>query len=463
MSVIESTFSTASGEQIPLVSRPVWFKAGIVSCLCAATIWLAPLLGQIGTFASLDVILSTYLVSLFHGKYRYLFLIHPVFMLVSFSSFGISYSDAGVAFTYIGHYDRFIDPYTLTLDTDLFIQQFLANETTFGVGGIYVGTMPILILPQILFKNPPDITLYFSLGVFTVLYAAVAVTVALHFGVMQEKVLQVIALFSTVSPTFLEMHASLHRYGLMFLGLFLFVIAYIGLFKMAHNFARKLALSFIMLFALVCVIVSKIPLLMSLALFVLLELMSRNKLPVVSSWFSRLNKQGKVVVLVILVSMAQYVMAIITPIYVKIDTNLTPYASLVDMPIIGLVLRLIYAILSPFPWLYFSQWDLYGYNTLFLWTHVLSACLAAWIIFSFFLRLPKIMNAPDDIRLVSLAGVAVMSSLSASSIGYHIYLAPALPFLAVILLKKQYRIPFKFPVGFVVVMEGVAQVARILR
>ncbi len=463
--MIDATFPTLARGSASLSDGNVLFKAVVTLLFCAATIGLAPILGPIGTFIGLDVVLSAYLVALFRGKYRYLFLIHPVFMLVSSYGFEIPYSEIAVGYTYIHNLGRFIDPNTLSLDTDLVIQRILFDQGDFGFMGIYVGTMPILLLPQIVFDNAPDITIYFSMGVFTLLYAAIAVSLSLHFGVMRKKVLHVIALFSTVSPTFFEINSSLHRYGLLFFGFFLFVIAYSGFLQPAQNSPRKFSLSFVMLVAIVLVTVSKPPLLMCLALFVLLELFSRNKLSLVSHLFSRLTKRSKVVVLVILIVIAQNIATFLVPEKYALHFSQQggQYAALINIPIIGLVLRVVYAMLSPFPWADFDQWDTYGYNELFLWVHILSAFFATWIIFSFSSRLPNILKGADDVRIVSLAGVAVLGSLAFSSIGYNAYLAPALPFLAVVLLENQFRVPFIYPTGFIAVMEGVAQVARVLR
>jgi fumarate reductase subunit D len=138
------------------------------------------------------------------------------------------------------------------------------------------------------------------------------------------------------------------------------------------------------------------------------------------------------------------------------------YQTLSNLPLIGLVLRLVYAILSPFPWINFDQWILYGFNAMFLGVHMLSVLLASWVIFSLFGRARRILHGSDDIRACVTFGVAIMASLAVSAIGYHVYLAPALPFLAALLYEPSNQIAYRYPIIFVTIMEMVAQGARLL-
>lgn len=443
----------------------IFFKATVAVLFCLLVFQAASVLGPIATFIGLDLILSAYLTSLFRSRYSYLFLIHPVVALISSYGFEIPYTEIGVSFTYLDTFTTLVDLTTLTLDTGMLWEALLPQEGgNFGIGVVYVGTIPILMLPAYLFTDAPDIAVYLSLGVFTVLYAAIAVSVALFLGVLRKDVLLIIALYSTVSPTFLEINVALHRYGLLFLGLFLFLIAYVGLSKGVFGL-RKLVLFVLMLVALVLVSVSKAPLLLSLAAFVLLERFSRNKLPLLSKMFYRFDKLTRVIVLVIGIAIAQYLVSFIAPDnYVSgFSQQGGQYGGLINIPILGLVLRVVYAMLSPFPWLYFDQWEIYGYNTLLFLLHIPSVLLAAWVIFSFFSRTGRIVAGTDDSRMASLFGVAIMSSLAFSAIGFHVYLAPALPFMAVILLDKKTRVPLVYPLSFIVAMETIAQLAQVIR
>lgn len=448
-----------------IVENQIVLKATVAVLFCLGVFQAAPLLGPIATFICLDLILSAYLTSLFHGKYSFLFLIHPVFALISSYGFEIPYTEIGTSFTFLDTFKTYVDPSTFNLDTvNLWATLFPQEGGFLGVGSVYIGTIPIIWLPGYLFLNPPDIVFYLSLGAFTMLYAAIAVSVALYLGILRKDILLIIALYSTVSPTFLEINNGLHRYGLLFLGFFLFLIAYIGLSRIASGL-RKLLLVIIMLLAIVLVAVSKAPVLLSLALFVLLERLSCNKLPFFSKAFAGLDNSSRVFVSVVGIVIAQYLSTFIIPdaYLLGFSQQGGQYAELMNLPILGLVLRLVYAVLAPFPWINFDQWEIYGYNTVFLWLHFFSTLFATWVIFSLFSRMRRIVDGADDIRTTSMLGVAILSSLAFSAIGFHVYLAPALPFLAVIMFEKQNRVSLIYPVCFVVAMEIVAQVARLIR
>lgn len=443
-------------------------KATIAGLFCLFIIQAAPALGPIATFIGFDLILSVYLISLFRNKLSFLFLLHPLVALITSYGFEMPYTEIGVAFTYLDTFNRFVDPTSLTIDIDSLWSALLPEEahegTNYGIGVVYVGVIPILWLPAYLFTNAPDIVIYLSLGVFTMLYAAISVSVALAFGVLRKDVLLIIALYCTVSPTFLEINSTLHRYGLLFFGLFLFLIAYIGLLRGGLGL-RKLMLLALILVAMALVSASKAPLLLSLVMFVLLEFFSRNKLPLLSKIFYRLNNPSRVWFLIIMIAIAQYLAHFIAP--EKYVTGFSQqggqYEALINIPILGLLVRLFYAMLSPFPWINFSQLELYGYNTLLFLLHIPSALLAAWIIFSFFSRTRQIVTGNDDIKITALFGVAIMSSLTFSAIGFHVYLSPALPFIAVILLNKKTRISLTYPILFIIGMELIAQIAKVMR
>jgi hypothetical protein len=443
-------------------------KAIIVLMLCLFVAQASMLLGPIATFIGFDLIISVYLTSLFSSKLRFLFLLHPLISLISSYGFEMPFTEIGVAYTYLNNFETFVNPTTLAPDANLLLSTLFPqgpnDDANFGIGVAYVGVIPILLLPKYLFADAPEVSIYLSLGVFTVLYAAIAVTVAISLDALRKDVLLPIALYFTVSPTFLEMNASLHRYGLLFLGLFLFLIAYVGLSKGVRGF-RKVNLFVLMLVSLMLILVSKAPLLLSLIVFVLLDLFYCNKLPLISKIFFRLKKQSKIWFLIVMIALAQYLVHFIAP--EKYVTNFSQqggqYPGLINIPILGLAIRLIYAMLSPFPWINFTQMDLYGYNTLLFLLHIPSALLASWIIFSFFLRAPQILSTANDIRMSVMFGVAIMSSLAFSAIGFHVYLAPALPFMAIILLDKKNRVSLIYPLCFILIMELIAQIAQLIR
>ncbi|MCR4308136.1 MAG: hypothetical protein NUV80_06265 [Candidatus Berkelbacteria bacterium] len=407
--------------------------------------------------------MSVYLISLFRGRLRFLFMIHPVFVFLSSFGFQIPFTEIGVGYTYLNTYKQFVDPTSLSWDIEnLFDQIFRQDEGYFGFSKVYVGTLPILWFPKFLFRAPADITVYFSLSIFTLFCTAIAVNVSLFHRVIRKDVLLVIALYLTVSPTFFDINSTLHRYTLLCLGLFLFLIAYIGL---TRKFARHRPISLILTlsFAIILIGISKPPIFLSILLFMILDGWVRDKLPILSSFLLKLGSTRFVMYPIIFLLGSAFFSAVAPEEYtLGFSQRGGQYTAMANVPGLGLVVRVVYAMLSPFPWTNFRQMQLYGFNSIFLFVHMLSSFLASWMVITLVLRGNLILRGRDDIRTSAIFGVAVISSLAFSAIGFHVYLAPALPFLAPLLLDKVNRISVIYPIGFLIFFEVIARAAQIL-
>jgi len=424
----------------------------------------ADILEPFFTFLFLDILLSCYLFSLFRGRWRLLFLIHPFIVYIYGSGFQIPFTEIGTAFTYVDTFGRFVDDDNLAVGWNkLFEVIFQSEKSQYGFGHVYAGVLPIIWFPKFLFESPADITIYYSQSLWALLCIAIGVNVAMFFRVIRLEVLLIIALYAAVSPTFFDINSALHRYHLLFLGLFLFLIAYLGLTRKCLGYHTAILIGLLMT-AILLVGVSKAPLLLSLVLFVILDFWVRGKLPILSSMMKRLNRRSCLILILALVVMAQLLSVFIVPEkYASFFSQLGgQYQAISNLPLIGLVLRLVYATLSPFPWINFSQWEIYGFNSMALSIHMLSALLASWIILSLFGRARRILQGADDIRACVTMGVAVMASLAFSAIGFHVYLAPALPFLATLLYEPSNQIAYRYPIIFLIIMEMIAQGARLL-
>ena len=148
---------------------------------------------------------------------------------------------------------------------------------------------------------------------------------------------------------------------------------------------------------------------------------------------------------------------------VMLDASYANTNSIIDIPLIGYVMRLIYAILSPFPWINFTQLSIYGGNPLFLIVHIFSSFFAAWIIISTIFRFDLILKSSDTNKTIIIFGLSIAISLMFAAVAFNVYLAPALPFLAIVLLKKSYRVSIMYPIGFILFMEIIAHIARFIR
>ena len=437
--------------------------------MVVSVFYLAPWVGSSITFLSFDAILSFYLYSLFKGKIRYLFLLHPILVFLLSFGFGIPYNEIGTGFTYL----RSIEKYTVSGGQSL-DATMLMNDLLFSIGGfarerVYVGTIPIIIIPRLMFGEVPDLTNYFSINAFTILYAAIGVTIGLSMGIMRKELLLIIALFATVSPTFLEINVVIHRYGLMFLGLWLFLQGYMG-FLFAYSLLPKIRsyrieYSVAIFVGIVMVFVSRPPLIFSLILFVLLESFFAKRIPIFSSFFLKCSRSMKVFIFILSAVVFQLLALVVLPKeYVEGFAQSGAgmhYQVVLNFPLVGPFVRVLYAALSPFPFLGFTQLeDIYGNNYFFLILHFFSVVVVVWVLMSLIFRFPAVISDDDSVRIVAIFGVSILLSLAFSAVGFHQYIAPAIPFLAVILMSKRTRVNWLYAVGFVVCMEIFAQAAR---
>lgn len=435
--------------------RTVLMVLAIIAVL-QASIFLTPTI----TFILLDSVLAIYLASAFSGRLKYLFLIHPGFLLFSSYGFQIPFSEIGVGFTYLNTFNMMVNPETLGVN-DMAGDFYQNKETIFGFGKVYLGIIPIIWLPSFLFDDAPEIALYYSMGIFNLFYMALVVFISQTFKVLKSENLLIIVLYSTVSPTFFDVSTTLHRYGLLICGLSIFLISYLGLVKQNKSFASVIGLLITLLISLLMVGFSKPQLFYVLFLFVTLDLLSSNKLGLLSQIFRAMDKRLFLVILVLALQLFAKILIPEQHISEAINSG-GQFTFLSDIPLLGFLLRVLYAVLSPFPWFGFSQWHLYGDNYMFLLVHIISAFTAAWLVLSLVMRFSAVFRSNYQDRAFLIYGLCLMLSLMFSGIGFHVYLAPALPFLAIILIKKSFRVSFVYPLSLCLIMEVVAQSARLI-
>jgi len=455
MTFLVSNVSNLAQDSRFLGLRTVLMGLSIVAVL-QASILLSPTI----TFILLDCVLAIYLAFAFRGKLKYLFLVHPVFLLFSSYGFQIPFSEIGVGYSYLDTFGMVIDPQTLGVNAG-FSEFYRDKQTIFGFGKVHFGIIPIIWLPSFLFDDVPDVVLYYSMGVFSLLYVVLVVFISQFYKVLKSENLLLIALYAAVSPTFFDISSTLHRYGMLICGLLFFLISYLGLVKQNRSFVSMIGLSIVLLIAVLMIGFSKPQLLYVCFLFVVLDFLSSNKLGMLSQILRGMDK--RLFLMILLLALQLFSILLIPDQHISIASNMGgKFSYLANFPILGFVLRVVYAALSPFPWVGFSQWDLYGHNYIFLLVHMLSAFTATWLILSLIMRFSEIFRADHEDKTILLFGLCVIFSLMFSGIGFHVYLAPALPFLAIILIKKDLRVSPVYPFSFCFAMEVVAQSARLV-
>jgi hypothetical protein len=446
-------------------SQLPWFKGLLTVGVFFLILLLSPYLGEFFTFLILDILLSAYLCSLFRSPSRLMFFIHPIFVYLSGTGFQIPYPDIGVGYTYFVTFDKYVDPEVLSINWELIVLEILhPGEGSFlGFTTDYLGVIPILWFPKILFSRPSPTAFYYSLSLWSLICAAIGVNIATTKRVLRERVLVTMALCMTVSPTFLEINSSVHRYHLMVLGLFVIFISYVELTRIPSKLLSSLPT---MLFGVLCLGVSKPLLFLSVITFVFLDLVVRNKIEVMN-YIGRITPIVRWALIIGLVALLEYLASnyIVPEQYVAVTSKTGGgfFSGLAKIPVLGLIFRILIAIQSPAPWLNFSQWSYYGFNRIFLGIHVLSAIFSFWLVLSLFSRIKYILRGSDDTRSCAIFGVALMASLSFSAIGFHVYWSPVVPFLGPLLLERYSRISFIYPLQLAIITDLFLVVSSPLR
>jgi hypothetical protein len=131
------------------------------------------------------------------------------------------------------------------------------------------------------------------------------------------------------------------------------------------------------------------------------------------------------------------------------------FGGSVNIPIIGWIIKYIYAFLAPFPWtespIYID--NNYTGNWLLFCMHVLSTLTGLYLFFIVILKWRAILSS--DIKLKQLVAFTLIMSLSIlkGSTGFHGYLSIYFPMLAPLFTIKQLQINPMLPIYFVIILE----------
>ena len=426
------------------------FRILLIGLLIIVAFLVSSVLGQIGTFLVFDILLTFYLISFFKHKWKYLFLLHPLIIYLTSLGFEIRYEDIGVGYTYLNSYSFFIDLSNYTSNSaELSESIFNIKNGLFGFKNSYIGVLPFFLVPNLLFENKLDgLTLYFSISNWTLICAIIATYFSKKIKSISEKTLLVAMLIIVISPTFIEINSSIHRYHLLVLGLFLFYISWNAIRLKRNN--TKLYSYLALVISILLIGISKAAIFFSLILFVFIDYTINRNLNILRNS----NRSIIYLLLIVIVALIQIFGSVILPEnYTVKDFNTGATNIFTQLPIIGFFVRIIYASLAPFPWITFNQWQLYGYNEMFLIIHILSAILVLWLVLSLFLHLKPILFLKYEHRSSIIMGLCIIFSLSFSAVGHHVYIAPAVPFLSVLFLNRALLTKISYPIFAIIFGE----------
>lgn len=382
------------------------------------------------------------LFSILRSMYAYLLLIHPLFLLCTAWNFEIPFSEIGVGYT-------FTDKFELLIQSDSgsdYVSSFFLGNIFQNYSSLYLSSIPVIAI-KLLFTNLTQSGLYIWSNIFHLLAITLGAMHLFWYRSLSKSTALAIILFFIIAPSFLEIHSTLHRYSLLFTGLLICFnsINFIhGKFPM-HNIVAFITL---LILSILLILVTKPAMIFSIVTYIGLITLGKFN--------------GKISLLVFLIAFI-LIIDIFGLGFLSNFESLSRYqqlnrdggnsfAFLAKLFGIGFFFRLLYAALSPFPWVNFSQWDLYGGNSIFLFIHVFTAISSLYLLAAFFINLKKI-RINDFQNNPIIFGFALLLSLRFSSIGFHVYLVPALPFLAPIVLNKSYKFPLIFIVLFILILE----------
>jgi hypothetical protein len=217
-----------------------------------------------------------------------------------------------------------------------------------------------------------------------------------------------------------------------FFGVFLLFISHISLI-------RKLNISklFWYLIAIVCVLISKSVLLLPYSLFVFIDLVFIHR----SKW----NFKYIIFIGIGFLSAFFILTSLFEIVNVYIDetskTGAATFSFLINIPIIGWVVKYVYALLSPFPWaqsIYFISYDYAGNWLLFI-MHILSALVGTLLFVTLFSNSKKILASSIEFKQMIAFPVIMSTSILGGGIGFHTYILIYFPMMAPILTESNFK------------------------
>lgn len=390
----------------------------------------------------LDILLCTYLVSLFKSKYRYIFFLHPLILFISSQLFSTPFLQAGDGEAYRGVVASYLNTRDLTFNISGLFSDF---STLDFFKYTSLGVVPTFAVPEFFFNKPADGVYYVWQGTFHVFLCALVVTLARTWRVLDGKYLYSMALFAVVSPTFFELGTAPTRHLVTFVGVFLLFITHLAV-------VQRLTVTRAMWFAVavMLVLISKAPLLAPYMIFVTVDLffIRRIKLNAKGALFVGLLALGALL-------MGPYLYDTTLAYEQTGKEGAATFSGLTQLPIIGWIVKYIYALLAPFPWSEAPTYiaTIYAGNGLLFFMHTLSSLTGLYLFSVVIMKWRAILASDTELKQMVAFGLIMSLSILKGSTGFHGYLSIYFPLLAPLLAIRRFQINPLLPIGFVVFLE----------
>lgn len=244
----------------------------------------------------------------------------------------------------------------------------------------------------------------------------------------------------------LDQSLEIHRYTFLLVGLILifFSFNYILNNKIKTNFYQK---SINLLFFIIGIFLTGISksflILAVIATFISIYIVENIKKHDMN--FFKRNIIFIIIISIISFEILKFIFFLILPIHYKLFIyNQFSISFLSYVPLLSSIIKIVYAILSPYPWFNFQQFHLYGYNYYFLIIHILSSITCLWAILSVVINFNKFYLIKFEYKYGVLFGLILLTSLEFAAIGHHSYLIPIMPFISLIFITnlKKFKLSF---------------------
>jgi hypothetical protein len=137
------------------------------------------------------------------------------------------------------------------------------------------------------------------------------------------------------------------------------------------------------------------------------------------------------------------------------------FGRFTEIPIIGFIVKYVYALLSPFPWSSSPKYiDIYAGNWFLFFMHTLSALTGLYLFFVVILKWRAILASENQLKQVVAFALIMSLSILKGATGHHGYLSIYFIMLAPLLTIKQLKINPMLPIAFVVIMEAFIVLGR---
>lgn len=346
------------------------------------------------------------LARLFDSKYKYFLYLNPIIVYLISKFYIYDFENLGDGQSYIYIFNYYYQ--------NGFSKSNLINE----IREAHFGIWPQLLIKKYLNNYFENVDLYFIQAFIHICFVYLIILYALKFKLLEKKIIFSIALFLTLSPSFFELGGFPTRHLSTACILLLFYFSYLKIISNYNFLSIVVTITSILL-----IFLSKAPLLIPILLFIFLDqIISYQKI----GYFKKFIYSFLFFTILVIIYFLFYQK------YENISlAGGGRFSWMVSIPFIGIFIKYIYALLSPFPWSnLYPLTNIYGGNLILFIFHIISSLMSLYLFLLILFNAKKIILGNIQVRKLTLFGLIMTLSITKGAIGYHSYLIIYLPFFS---------------------------------